>query len=64
MIGSIAFHAAPIKIANVHRNANDCIVVPPGWCRRVGCRRGATTAASRRASHVRRLDEQIIHNRS
>jgi hypothetical protein len=30
MIGSIAFHAAPTKIANVHRHANDCIVVPPG----------------------------------
>jgi len=31
MIGSIAFHAAPTKIANVHRHANDCIAVPPGW---------------------------------
>jgi hypothetical protein len=33
MSGSIAFQADPIKIASVHRHANERIVVPSVWLR-------------------------------
>jgi hypothetical protein len=56
MIGSITFHAAPTMIANVHRHANDCIVIPPVGCGPVGLQarcHGDRRAAQQSSSAVR-----------
>jgi hypothetical protein len=64
IIGPIAFQAVPIKIANVHRHANDCIVVPSVWV--PGNRLQARCHRTPKwiDSHVRNLQRATIHNRS
>jgi len=61
MIGSIAFQAVPIRIANVHRHANDRIVVlrsVPRECLQRRCQ----NLKHARASHLRRLRDAGTHS--
>ena len=63
IIGSIAFQAVPIRIANVHRHANDCIVVSSGpWCRQTPLQTRCQLDDSAAASHVRHLRDGKIHS--
>jgi len=62
MIGSSAFQAVPIRIANVHRQANDRIVVPPSGVPEFPLQTGCQLTGDETASHVRHLRDGKIHN--
>jgi hypothetical protein len=64
MSGVRTFQADPTKIASVHRQVNERIVVPSVWWRRNGLQGRCQSLRLRDGSHVRRLRDETIHTRS